>query len=305
MPHIHVTEPIHPDGMALLRGSGALVTTGWEDGAAVMAGADAWIVRTYPVDGAALALAPSVGIVSKHGVGVDNIDLGAARAAGVVVTNTPGANAGAVAEHALMLMLAAARHLLPHERAARSDFGLRERLMPMDLEGKRALMLGYGAIGKRLAKLCDALGMKVTVWHRRMDAAEAGFPVERDLIAAMGAADVVSIQLPLNEGTRGLIGAEALAALPDGAIVVNVGRGGVVDEAALVAEAPRLGNIGFDVFAQEPLPADDPMLSIPGAVLTPHSAGMSQDAMRAMGVGAAQAVLDHLAGRLDPARRVA
>lgn len=302
MPHIHVTEPIHPDGMTLLRDAGVTLTLGWEGGEAPMAQADAWLVRTFAVTAEGMAAAPNLRIVSKHGVGVDNIPLADAAAAGVVVTNTPGANAGAVAEHALMLMLGLSRGVLAMDRSARDGFS--KRFMPDDLEGKRVLLLGYGAIGRRIAALCAAFGMQVTIWHRRMDAAEAGFTVVRDLAQGLAAADVLSVQLPLNAGTRGLIGAAQLALLPEGAILVNVGRGGIVDEAALVAAAPRLGGVGLDVFAHEPLPQDDPLLALPRTLFTPHAAGMSTGAMRAMGMRAAQNILDHLAGRLDPAARM-
>ncbi len=302
MPKVFITEPIHEDAIALLRSGGMDVVLGWQGGD--LTGADAWLVRTHRVDAPGLALAPNLRIVSKHGVGVDNIDLGAAAARGVVVANTPGANAGAVAEHTLMLMLALARHTLPLDRAARQDFSRRESLSPMDLEGKRALIVGFGAIGQRVARLCAALGMEVTVWHRRFTSAEAGYPVLRDLHAALPQADVLTLQLPLNDGTRGLIGAAELALLPKGALVVNCGRGGVLDEAALMEAAPRLGGIGLDVFEHEPLPHDSPLLSLPNTVFSPHSGGMSDGAMRRMGMGAAQNVLDHFAGRLDPACRV-
>ncbi|MHC0054869.1 NAD(P)-dependent oxidoreductase [Actibacterium sp. D379-3] len=302
MPIIHVTEPIHADALALLDGA-ATVQRGWL-GQGDMAQADAWLVRTQRITGAAINAAPGLRIISKHGVGVDNIAVEAAAARGVVVANTPGANAGAVAEHTLMLILALARRALPLDRAARDGFAGRDRIAPMDLDGKRVLLAGYGAIAQRVAQLCAAFGMQVTVWHRRLDAAGAGFPVTRDLRAALPQADILSLHLPLNAGTRGLIGAAELALLPPGALLINTGRGGVVDEAALMRAAPRLGGIGLDVFATEPLPKDSPLLTLPDTLFSPHAAGMSAGAMRAMGMQAAQNVLDHFAGCLAPAARV-
>lgn len=308
MQTVFLTEPIHPDAEALLADAGFRISRGWqlseEARAQAMAGATAWLTRVAPLSAGMIEQAPGLQIISKHGVGVDNIDLAAAAARGVVVANTPGANAQPVAEHTMMLLLALARQAREMDRVARNGFSGWEGLAPVDLAGRRALVAGFGAIGQRVAALCAAFGMEVTVWHRRLTEAEAGFPVTRDLGAALPQTDVLSLHLPLNPGTRGLIGAEELALLPEGAFVINTGRGGVIDEAALVQAAPRLGGIGLDVFETEPLPADSPLLSLGNALLSPHAGAISPAGFRRMGVMAAQNILDHFAGRLDPAHRV-
>ena len=308
MQTVFLTEPIHEDAEALLTGAGWQIARGWQlDGAArgrTLSGADACIVRVEALPAEVIAGAPALRIISKHGVGVDNIDLAAAAARGVVVTNTPGANAQPVAEHTMMLLLALTRRARDMDRVARNGFAGVEALAPVDLAGRRVLVAGFGAIGRRVAALCAAFGMQVTIWHRRLSEAEAGFPVVRDLHAALPAADVLSLHVPLNPGTRGLIGAAELALLPRGAFVINTARGGVIDEAALVQAAPRLGGIGLDVFEEEPLPADSPLTRLENALLTPHAGAMSPAGFRQMGVMAAQNVLDHFAGRLDPAHRV-
>ncbi|WP_212523959.1 NAD(P)-dependent oxidoreductase [Actibacterium sp. MT2.3-13A] len=305
---VFLTEPIHADAETLLAGAGWQIARGWQlsDGARAraMSGADAWLVRIAPLSAGTIEQAPGLRIISKHGVGVDNIDLAAAAARGVAVSNTPGANAQPVAEHTMMMLLALTRQACAMDRVARNGFAGIETLAPVDLAGRRVLVAGFGAIGRRVAALCAAFGMQVTVWHRSLDAAEAGFPVVRDLRAALPRAEVLSLHLPLVPGTRGLIGAGELALLPAGAFVLNTGRGGIIDEDALVQAAPRLGGIGLDVFETEPLPADSPLAQLDNALLTPHAGAMSPAGYRQMGLMAAQNILDHFAGRLAPAHRV-
>lgn len=302
MADVHLTEPIHPEAEARLRGAGLTLSHGPDPGA--MAAARAWLVRTAQVPAAAIAAAPRLQIVSKHGVGIDNIAIEAAQARGLWVTNTPGANAGAVAEHTLMLMLALARKTRAMDASARHGFAGRDAIGPVDLAGRRVLIGGFGAIGRRVARLCAAFEMQVTVYHRRLGAAEAGYAVTHDLAAALPDTDILSLHLPLTPETDGMIGAAELAALPAGAIVINTGRGGVVDEAALVAAAPRLGGIGLDVFAEEPLRPDDPLLGLPNALLSPHAAALSPDAFRKMGLMAAENVLSVLSGGRPPPERI-
>lgn len=280
-----VTEPIHPDALGLL------AAEGWEviGPPAELVAADALLLRVRPLAVADVAL---FSMISKHGVGVDNIPLAAAEAAGVTVMNTPGANAGAVAEQALMLMLALARNLDGQRKGPGA-------VVP-GLEGKRLLVVGFGASGQRVAALGRALGMVVTIHSRDLKAARhAGYPVETALEAALGNVDVISLHCPLNDATRGMLGADALARLPRGALVINCARGGLVDEAALVAAlySGHLGGAGLDVTRVEPLPDGDPLRAAPNVILTPHAATLSDGAFRRMGLMAAQNILDHFAGR--------
>jgi len=293
MPSVLVTEPVHEDALALLRDAGCTLR---QAGAALEA-ADALLVRVRPV--AAVDVA-KFRLIAKHGVGVDNIDMAAARAAGVSVMNTPGANAGAVAEQALMLMLALARDLAAQEKAARS--GARAPRVA-GLEGRRLLVVGFGASGARLCHLARALGIAVTVLTGRPEVPAAeGFATTTDLDAALPGVDVLSLHCPLTADTRGMISAARLSALPQGALVVNCARGGLIDESALAAalHAGHLGGAGLDVTDPEPLPETHPLRAAPRLILTPHAAAMSEGAFRRMGMMAAQNILDHFAGRPDP-----
>ena len=286
-----ITETIHDDARALLAGAGWTLVDGNGAGQGPFA---ALLVRTRVVTPDMLQ---GVSLVAKHGVGVDNIPLAACRAAGVAVMNTPGANSGAVAEHALMLMLALARDLDGLRQSARAP-------QVAGLQGRRLLVVGYGASGRRVAALGAAFGMKITVVSRSLtgnDTAE-GHAIAHDLGVALTQADVLSLHCPLTDATRHMIDATALAAMPHGALVINCARGGLIDEAALAASlaAGHLGGAGLDVTETEPLPVQHPLRQAPRLILTPHAAAMSAGAFRQMGMDAAQNILDHFAGTPRP-----
>jgi D-3-phosphoglycerate dehydrogenase len=288
---IAITEAVHPDALAML--AGHRVTYGPAVAPEVLEAAlidcDAVLVRTRPLR----AVAPSWRIVSKHGVGVDNLDLPALRAAGVRVTNTPGANAAAVAEQALLLMLALARDL-DGQRAGRAG-------PTPGLDGRRLTVVGLGATGRRVAALGAAFGMRVQGVARRPDAAPEGIRIAplHDLLPET---DVLSLHCPLTPGTAGMIGAAELAALSRGALVVNTARGGLIDEPALIAAlvAGHLGGAALDVTTVEPLPAGHPLRAAPRLILTTHAAALTDGAFRRMGIEAARNILDFLEGTLRP-----
>jgi D-3-phosphoglycerate dehydrogenase len=285
MPRVIVTEPVHEDALALLRAAGWTV----EGPGAALTPAEALLVRTQAVPPEAVA---GFKMISKHGTGVDNIPLEAAKAAGVTVMNTPGANAAAVAEQTLMLMLAMARDLTGQLAGTRQGV--------TGLEGRRLLVVGFGETGRRVVQAAMMLGLQVTVLTPRPDqVASSGARAAQDLQSALRQTDILSLHCPLTPLTQGMIGAAELALLPPGALVVNVARGGLIDEAAL-ADALHSGHLGgaaLDVTQQEPLPADDPLRRAPRLILTPHAAGLGQGAFRRMGLQAAQNILDHAAGR--------
>ena len=289
MPRVIVTEPVHEDALALLRDAGWTVEG---PGTALMP-AEALLVRTQVIPPEAIA---GFTVISKHGTGVDNIPLDAARAAGVTVMNTPGANAAAVAEQTLLLMLALARDLTGQMAGRRAAV--------TGLEGRRLLVVGFGETGRRVVQAALALGLQVTVLTPRPDqAAASGAHAANDLHSALRQTDILSLHCPLTPQTKDMIGAAELALLPPGALVVNVARGGLIDEAAL-ADALHSGHLGgaaLDVTQVEPLPPDDPLRRAPRLILTPHAAGLGQGAFRRMGMDAAQNILDHAAGRPRPA----
>lgn len=222
---------------------------------------------------AVFAACPHLKMVSIWGVGTDNIDLAAAARRGVTVCNTPGANAIAVAEHAIALMMAVARKLPQIDRAMREGQWPREMLG--QLHGKTLAVIGTGAIGSQVAKLARAFGMTVLKWS-----AQRGKPGERDEM--LKRADFVSLHVRLTPQTRGFIGAREFGLMKREAILVNTGRGALVDRDALydALANQRIAGAGLDVFHDEPLKADDPVLKLSNTVLSPHNAGQTPEVRR-------------------------
>jgi D-3-phosphoglycerate dehydrogenase len=248
---------------------------------------------------AVFAACPTLRMVSVWGTGTDNIDLNAAGMRGVTVSNTPGVNAFAVAEHALALMLAVARKITLLDQEMRQGRWPREMLT--QLLGKTLGVFGMGTIGSRLAALGRGIGMDVIGWSAQGDepriASAGARPVSKETLLAT--ADVVSLHLRLTPETRGFIGKRELAAMKPTAILVNTGRGALVDRDALLTALAerRIMGAGLDVFHQEPLAADDPILSFPNVVRSPHNAGQTPEVVRDGLLRAVDNVASFLAGK--------
>lgn len=312
MPRVLVLGTIHASGLARLRERPELeiIVLEERDEAGIDAAlptADAVLVRTAPLPAARLARAPRLRVIAKHGVGVDNIDLAEASRRRIPVAITANANATAVAEFAFAQMLNLAKELRALDEAVRAgDWAVRHRLAALELAQKTLLVIGFGRIGSRLARRAIAFEMKVLAFDPFIPAetirAADCTPVE-DLDVALGEADVVSLHCPLTDKTRGLLNAARLARLKPTAILINTARGGIVDETALAEalRARRLAAAALDVFACEPLPASHPLLKVPGLVLSPHMAGITQESAQRMALEAAANLLAGLDGRLDPA----
>ena len=216
------------------------------------------------------------------GTGTDNVDLAAAQRLGIVVSNTPNTATEPIAEHCLALLLAVTRSLARLDAAVRR--GEWPRGMLVHCRGKTLGILGTGAIGTAFAELGRGIGMRVMAWTFHPDPAKAeraGFTYLPSLEAILAESDVVSLHLRSSPDTRGLIGASEFARMRDGAVFLNTARGDLVDEIAL-AEALRTGKLagaGLDVFAQEPISRESPLVGLPNVVLTPHTAGTTPEAL--------------------------
>jgi D-3-phosphoglycerate dehydrogenase / 2-oxoglutarate reductase len=263
-----------------------------------LAAAEGAIARADAVvDAAWLARAPRLRVVARTGVGVDLVDVPAASARGIAVVITPGSGTRAVAEGVLAHVLHLVKRLAPLTRLVR-DGGWAERgRVPVgDLDGATIGIVGYGRIGRRVAELAAAFGMRVLA-HDPVSPppAEVACP---DLGDLAGAADVLTLHAPLTEATHHLVDADLLARVRPGAVLVNCGRGGLLDlDAALAAlESGRLAGVGLDVFEPEP-PPHHPLFDHPDVVLTPHLMGLTRRATAATFADAARGVGDVLAGR--------
>ena len=229
------------------------------------------------------AFAPTVRVIGRAGVGLDTIDLDCAAANGIAVLNQPAYGATEVASHAIAMMLALQRQLVACDTYVRDGWR-----GPLGLAASKPVdelcvaVVGGGRIGQEFIAGVRALVGEVVVYDPAPVELPPGVRRADGLAAALRGADVLSLHLPLSENTRDLIGIRELRLLADAAIVLNVSRGGIVDEDALAAElrAGRLGGAGLDVFDREPLPADSPLLQAPNTILTPHSAATSARALR-------------------------
>jgi phosphoglycerate dehydrogenase-like enzyme len=236
-----------------------------------------------PVTAAVIAAAPRLRLIQKIGIGVNTIDLDAASARGIAVCNMPGTNTQAVAEMALLLMLATLRRVTTLDALTRAGAGWNPPLEMIDalgeLGGREVGLLGFGAIARRLAAILSAFGARVLCSTRRPDGT-AGVEFQ-PLEALLARVDVLSLHLPLAPETERIIDAKALAAMKRGSILVNTARGGLVDEAALyVALASgHLAGAGLDVFDAEPADATNPLFALPTLVATPHLSWLTSETL--------------------------
>jgi len=258
---------------------------------AALADTDVLLHVLEPVTAAAMDAAPGLRLIQKLGVGVNTIDLEAARERGIAVANLPESNAIAVAEHALALLLAVLRRIPAFDREVRAGEGwpLSPEVPEMlgEVAGKTVGLVGYGAIARRFGRYVEALG--ATVVHHRRSPDSDSWPLERLLAES----DVVSIHLPATDETRNLLDAGRLGLMKPGAVLLNTGRGGIVDEHALAAllESGHLRGAAIDVFAEEPLDvATSPLVGRANVVLSPHVAWLTLDTIvRCVRLGVANA----------------
>ncbi len=241
------------------------------------------IVRSATrVDAAMLEGAPDLRVVGRAGVGVDNIDVAAASERGVAVMNSPGGNTISAAELTMALMLAVARRVTEADRSIREGRWERSTLQGVELRGKTLGVIGAGRIGWEVAERCRAFGMRVIVYDPYL-ALERGDELHPHLVShdrLIETSDIITLHVPLNAETRGMIGTEALSRMKKGAFVINVSRGGVVDEDALARALTEgwIAGAGLDVYEHEPLSPDSPLLQAPNLVLTPHLGASTKEA---------------------------
>ena len=267
---------------------------------------DAAILGIAPFTARIVGAASRLKIVSRFGVGYDAVDVDALTRAGIPLAVVGSANSVTVAEHALMFMLALAKHTVAYDRGVRKGaWGMRFEHPPVDLAGRTVLILGFGRIGRRLVKRC--LGMEMTVLvhdpYVIQDAiATTGAAPVGDWRAALPDIDFLSVNCPKNAETNGMVGSPELALMKETAYVVNTARGGIVDEAALVEalKTEAIAGAGIDPYVVEPATPDNPLFALPNILVSPHSAGVSEESIYRMGYCAAKNVADCFDGKLDP-----
>ena len=271
--------------------------------------ADAIVVRTAVIDRAVIDAGKQLAIISRHGVGYDAVDIEAAAQRSIPVTITPLANSVSVAEHAMFILLALAKNARENDAAVREDRfeTARTSMKPLDLAGRHLLIIGFGRTGSRVVPRALGFGMHVHAYDpyvARSVIEAAGCTAVDDLYAVLPEMDAVTLHTPLNDETRGIIGARELALMKRTAFVVNTARGGVVAEDALAdaLEGKRIGGAGLDVFEVEPAPPrpDHPLLAFGNVIVSPHCAGVTVESSMRMAEYAVRNVLDCFDGKLDP-----
>lgn len=305
MPLIYSTHHLHPHVAETLAAAGDLVIASALDAATLTregSEADVVIVRA-PIPPALFGEQKRLRMAVRHGAGLDWIPIAEATAAGVLVANVPGVNAGTVAEHVLFGAMTVLRRFRTIDRDLRAlgwNAGRRHADLANELGGKTLGIVGLGNIGRHVARIAAAgFGMKVVANTRDPDSLPDGVPY-RSVDELVAESDVVVLCCPLTPQTRGLIDAARLALMKPTAVLVNVARGAIVDDSALIA-ALREGRIGgavLDVFTEQPLPPDHPYYSFDNVVVTPHLAGITEESMQRMGSGAAAETLRVLRGDL-------
>ena len=266
--------------------------------------ADAWIVRNRTqVRGSLLAAAANVRVIGRLGVGLDNIDLAACKARGIAVIPASGANAESVAEYVITAALMLLRGAYSSTRAVEAGTWPRQTLSQgREAAGKILGIVGLGSIGRLTARKACAMGMRVIACDAQLPASDdawneiGGTP--RSLDELLRESDVVSLHIPLNDETRGLLGRDRLSTMKRDAVLINTARGGIIDEAALATmlREGRLGGAALDVFTDEPLAAGSPLVGAPRLLLTPHIAGVTQEANERVSALIAERVAAALGG---------
>lgn len=261
--------------------------------------ADVIVLANMPLTGAVISGCPNLKFINVAFTGVDHVDLDAARAKGVTVSNAAGYSTQAVAELTVCMMLDLLRNVPQVGERCRNG-GTKEGLVGCELGSRTVGIVGAGAIGTRTAQLCAAFGSRVLAYKRHVTGEEPGFMTFVSLDELLAESDIVSLHCPLNDESRGLINAGTIAKMKEGALLINAARGPVVDSQALAdaLNSGRLGGAGIDVFEMEPpVPADHPLLHARNTILTPHVAFATAESMEAR----CRIVFDNLKAWLDGA----
>ncbi len=307
MKKVVISHRLHDDGMAVLEKAGVKVAiTNNGDPKAMLPelmDAEGLIIRIGSIDRETMLAAKNLKVIGRPGVGVDDVDVEAATELGIPVVVAPGANTRSVAEHAFAFMFAAAKDMVHTDKELRKgNFAIRSSYKAFELYGKTLGLVGYGNIGSVLAQMSASIGMKVVVYDpfiKPETVTALGYQYEQDMNALLQIADVVSLHVPLTAKTKKLIGEAELKLMKKTAILINCARGGIIDEAAL---AEALGNnelhaAGLDVFATEPVTADEPLLKYDNIIVSPHMAGQTKEAASGVATMAAEGVIAVINGQ--------
>lgn len=305
MKKVLVTEPIHADGLALLKEHVEVIQgkgTSVEEIIEQAKGCHGILIRSAKIPKEVMQATPTLQVVGKHGIGVDNIDVAFATDNNIMVVNAPESNVNAVAEHALAMIFEVSKNLKMLDEEVRKDnFKARSSVVNMELSGKTAGLVGLGKISSLLAGKLVALGLKVVAFDPFVDAETAkklGVTL-MELDALLENSDIVSLHVPLNEQTQGMVAKLEFEKMKKSAFLINVARGPVVNEADLfdALKNDEIRGAAIDVFEIEPPQADNKLFDLKNITLSPHNAALTDEALIAMATHSAQGIVDCLSDK--------
>ncbi|MDE1188274.1 MAG: hydroxyacid dehydrogenase [Pantoea sp.] len=310
MPHVLVAGKIHEAGLDILRKAPGITLTlvpqvSVESYAPHLPQADALLIRTQPLTAKEIALASQLKMVSRHGVGYDSVDVNALTERNIPLAIVGDVNSLSVAEHTLSMLLAVAKRICYFDRSIREgQWNRRNSFSAVEIAHRTLFILGFGRIGREVARLAKSFRMEVTAYDPYLSDevfAEHGVRRVTEVHAGLKTADAVTVHLPLS-GDKPLIGREELAMMKSGAMLINTARGGIVDEDALADALQRehLAGAGLDVLKEEPASLSSALLQQSDRlILSPHSAGLTEEAAMRMSVSAATNIVNYFNGQLD------
>jgi D-3-phosphoglycerate dehydrogenase len=308
--NVLLPQPIEAEAISLLEKEKCIVKTAAEPKPEtvlpLLKDAQGLILRTgISITRDLIVAADELLVISRTGGGLDNVDVKAATEKGIIVTSNLGVNTVSVAEHVLSMILALSKRLILLDNAVRNgNFGIRYQNLPRDIHGKTIGLLGFGRIGFEIGKICrQTFDMQVIAYDPYLSDEKKNecYSWVRmvELEELLSESDVVSIHVPLTDKTRHLMNAAEIALMKPDALLINTSRGGVVNEPALAAalQNDKLAGAGLDVFSEEPVEANNPLLKLDNVILTPHTAALTRECVTRMATEAAKCVLDVFAGR--------
>ncbi len=309
MYNIVLSHALYKPGMEAIEGKANIIIPNNGDSDVILdqlKEADGFILRIGKIDSKAIEACERLKVITRPGVGVDNVDVAAATEKGIPVVICPAANSRAVAEHTLALLFAVSKNIVESDNETRKgNFGIRNKYAAVEIQGKTISILGFGNIGKELARMCLGIGMKVLVYDPFVTAEAAaamGCSHSADLMGAIAAGDYISLHMPSIPQTKGLIGKAQFEAMKPTAYFLNCARGDIVDEAALIAALQNrvIAGAGVDVLIDEPMKADHPLMQLANCIVTPHMAAQTQETTRNVVLMAVEGTLAVLRGEKWP-----
>ena len=309
MNKILLSHPLYKPGMEMLEGKGEICIQNdhsIEGLKEEIKEADAYILRIGRIDRQVIENADRLKVITRPGVGVDNVDVEAATEYGIPVVICPSSNARAVAEHTLMLLLAVSKDLRRSDREYhQGNFQIRNAYHAVDIIGKTVSILGAGKIGMEVASMCKALGMKVVLYDpyiSKHTIEEKGYYAAEDLYEALESGDYVTLHMPSSTETKGIIGSEELKRMKETAFFINCARGNLVEEQVLfeALKEKKIAGAALDVLKQEPPEEHNPLFDLDNVILTPHMAAQTQETTEKVVKMAVEGTLAILEGKEWP-----